>query len=461
MNKNYYLAIDIGASSGRHVLAWREGDGIAMREIYRFSHHAVPHGDGWIWDIEQMKTHVVNGLKKCHEIGLTPCGIGIDTFGVDYALLNAKGEILGNVHSYRDLRTLPAKAEVARHLSERDQFQKTGIQPQVFNTIYQLMADRMSGKLADADQILLLPSYLTYFLTGVPHNESTIASTTGLLDLTTGGWNEELLDLLDLTPVQFAPLVLPGSRIGSLTASIQEAVGFDSTVYAVGAHDTASAVLGSLCDRNTAFLSSGTWSLLGLTLPQPIVTEEARQNGFTNEVGVGGTIRFLKNIMGLWMVQEVRREQEVVLSYPEIAELAAHHRDYSGHVDVTDQRFLSPVSMTEAIKGFLRETHQPEPANLGELYFCLYRSLAMEYAKTLRQLEDLRQRPISALNIIGGGSQNALLNELTEQTTHKKIIAGPVEATALGNVLAQMIASREVEDIAHARVLAEATRLME
>lgn len=461
MNKKYYLAIDIGASSGRHVLAWREGNRVVMEEIYRFTHHAVSQGEGWIWNIEQMKNNVLTGLVKCRESGRIPDGIGIDTFGVDYALLDAKGGILGNVHSYRDLRTVPVKEEVSCIYSEIAQFQKTGIQPQVFNTIYQLMADRKTGILDQTEQIMLLPNYLGYLLTGVPHNEFTIASTTGLLNVSSGEWDADLLAMLGLTKDRFAPLVFPGTRIGSLSPSVQEIVGFNSTLYAVASHDTASAVLGSVCDQDTAFLSSGTWSLLGVVLSEPIKTEEAYRNGFTNEGGVEGTIRYLKNIMGLWMVQEIRREQKEIISFGDIVKLAEAHRDFEGHVDVNDQRFLSPVSMTEAVKEYLRETNQVEPTTLGELYYCVFRSLAMEYAQSLRQIEAMLKRPLSALNIMGGGCQNKLLNELTAHYTQKKIITGPVEATALGNILAQMIASGEVEDAAHARILVENSRLAE
>lgn len=445
MKEEYFLAIDIGASSGRHVLAWRKDDGVNMEEIFRFSHHPVSTENGLVWDIKEMQNNILTGLKKCKILGKIPCGVGIDTFGVDYALVDSKGDLIGEVYSYRNLRTISSQIAFNKQFSEIKQFQRTGIQPQIYNTVYQLMADRMSGKLDRADQIMLLPSYLSFFLTGVRHNEFTIASTTGLLQTENRYWDSQLLNVLGINQAKFAPLVMPGTSIGPLSPKFRDEVGYDATVYAIGAHDTASAVLGSLADDNTAFLSSGTWSLLGMLSNTAFSTEDARVAGFTNEGAVGGKIRFLKNIMGLWMIQEIRRELSPSMPYSEITELAATNRHYNGIVDVTDQRFLSPVSMKEAVLQALRENSYPDPSCPGELYYAVFRSLAIEYGKTITKLESFRKRPFGALNVIGGGSQNRLLNELTAEYTGKDIIAGPSEATALGNILAQMIAKGVIQ----------------
>jgi len=457
MNPTYYLAIDIGASGGRHLLAWREGTRIAMEEVFRFSNHAIPRQGRIVWDTRFLFDQILEGLKRCAEIGKIPSGIGIDTFGVDYALLDGEGRLQGEVTAYRDPRTVPAKAAFARIISEAEQYQRTGIQPQVFNTIYQLMAEKGEGGLDRGERILFLPCYLTFLLTGVAANEYTIASTSGLLEAGTRTWDTALLDVLGLKPERFPPLVMPGTRIGTLMREVREAVGFDAMVFATSAHDTASAVLGSLVDPETAYLSSGTWSLLGTLTDRPILDERARKWGFTNEGNYQGKIRFLKNIMGLWMIQEIRSEQDSLLSYPDISGMASSHADFSGIVDVNDPSFLAPKSMSQAVKDFLLLTGQKVPVCLGEMYYCVFHSLAVEYAKTLSQLETLTGRTFQAVNIVGGGSKNRLLNELTGSLTGKKILTGPTEATALGNVIVQMLATGEISDFAELRTLVEET----
>jgi len=319
------------------------------------------------------------------------------------------------------------------------------------------MADKLAGGLDHGEKILFLPCYLTYLLTGVLANEYTIASTSGLLGAGTGTWDPLLVDRLGLNPDRFAPLVMPGTQIGPLSPAINLEVGFQSMVFAVSAHDTASAVLGSLADSETAYLSSGTWSLLGTLTDTPILDERGLKWGFTNEGNYQGKNRFLKNIMGLWMIQEIRSEQDKLLTYAEISDLAAAHADFTEIIDVNDQRFLAPSSMTQAVNDYLRQTGRPEPTCVGELYYCVFHSLAVEYAKTLEQLETLTGRTFPAINIVGGGAKNRLLNELTASTTGRKILTGPIEATALGNIIVQMLSTGEIGDLREIRSLIEET----
>ena len=451
MEKNYYLAVDIGASSGRHVLAEVADGNVTMEVIYRFDNCPLMKSGAYVWDIETLVYHLIEGLKEAKRLGKIPQAIGIDTFGVDYVLLDHDAKILGEVYAYRDHRNFAAREGFRQLLSETEQYQFTGIQPLVFNTIYQLYADRQTGKLAKADKIMLLPCYLGYVLSGVFHNEYTIASTTGLLEARTYNWDPRLLGMLGIEENQWGLLVYPGEVIGRLRPEIIKQIGYDAPLIAVSSHDTASAVTGSLADKDTAYLSSGTWSLIGVLEDKAILSEAARINGFTNEGNYGKKIRFLKNIMGLWMVQEARREAGNVNTYAEIVELAEKSQGYPGVVDVNHEDFLSPESMRRTINDKLKENGYPLPKTEGELYFSLFHSLALAYADALTKIEHLTGRKINCINIGGGGSQNRLLNRLTEKHCGRPVIAGPFEATALGNVLIQMLALGKLKDISEAR----------
>lgn len=444
MAHRYYLAIDIGASSGRHILAHKEKETIVLEEVYRFKNRVVRKDGKIVWDLDTLTKNILRGMKKCKTIGKIPKSVGIDTFGVDYVLLDDKDENLGDVYSYRDTRTKKSREAFNKLISMNEQFAMTGIQPQLYNTIYQLYDDVLNKRLEQVKSILLLPSYLNFYLTGIKRNEYTIATTTGLLNHETKTWDETLLNHLGIEKERFPELVMPGEKLGQMREEIQKMIGYDTTLYTVASHDTASSVLGSLADEETLFLSSGTWSLIGVLSDERFTNERALKNGFSNEGSPFGKVRFLKNIMGLWMIQEINREQKERYPIEKVIEMAQNSRHFSGIVDVNDERFLSPESMMKAIDEILRETLQPRPKTLGEYYYCVYHSLAYAYHEAIKQIEKMTDKKYLRLNIIGGGSQNTLLNELTETLSGKEIINGPTESTALGNIMMQMLASGEV-----------------
>lgn len=446
MLKKYYLAIDIGASSGRHILAYKSNNQIFLEEIYRFENNVIRKDGKIVWDIDLLIKNVIKGMKHCKNIGKIPVSVGIDTFGVDYVLLNGQDEQVGDVYAYRDTRTLKSRETFSKLISLEDQFQITGIQPQVFNTIYQLYDDVQNKRLDQVKSILLLPSYLGFYLTGVKQNEYTIASTTGLLNAQTQTWDPILLEHLGIKESMFSKLINPGHKIGNMTKHIQEQIGYDITLYSVASHDTASSVLGSLADEDTIFLSSGTWSLIGVLTNNRYINSEILSAGFTNEGSPLNKNRFLKNVMGLWIIQEVIREQNKPFDIDEVIEMARKSSDFKSVFSVNDKRFLSPKSMMGTICEVLRESQQPVPKTLGEYYYCIYHSLAVEYAKTVQQIETIFGHPFNYINIIGGGSKNSLLNELTRKLSKKNIICGPAESTALGNVIMQMISDGSIKD---------------
>ncbi|MCK9235097.1 MAG: rhamnulokinase family protein [Acholeplasmataceae bacterium] len=456
MAHRYYLAIDIGASSGRHILAHKENETIVLEEVYRFKNRVVRKDGKIVWDIDSLIKNILLGMKKCNEIGKIPMSVGIDTFGVDYALLNDKDERLGDVYSYRDTRTVKSREAFNQRISAQEQFNITGVQPQLYNTIYQLYDDVLNDRLKQVKSILLLPSYLNFHLTGVKRNEYTIATTTGLLNHETKKWDETLLSHLGLKKDHFPELIMPGEKLGSMREEIQKIIGYDTTLYTVGSHDTASSVLGSLADEETLFLSSGTWSLIGVLSDERYTNEAALKDGFSNEGSPFGKVRFLKNIMGLWMIQEINREQKERYPIEKVIEMAQNSRHFSGIVDVNDERFLSPKSMMRTIDEILKETSQPQPKTLGEYYYCVYHSLAYAYDQAIKQIEKMTGKNYLRLNIIGGGSQNTLLNELTEKLSGKEIMSGPTESTALGNIVMQMIASGEIQDYIQAKTYVKA-----
>ena len=446
MQKNYYLAIDIGASSGRHILAHQEDGHIVLEEIFRFKNNVIRKDEKMIWDIDFLIENIVIGMKKCKEINKIPVSVGIDTFGVDYVLLDEKGQRIDDVYAYRDPRTAKSSQAFNRLISAYEQYQLTGIQPHAFNTIYQLYDDILRGRIQNVTSVMLLPSYLGYYLTDVKQNEYTISSTSGMINIDTKSWDDVLLKTLSLKKEIFPDLIMPGQKIGNMRQTIQDQIGYDTTLYAVPSHDTASSVLGSLADDETIFLSSGTWSLMGVLTKTKYINPEVFEAGFTNEGSPFEENRFLKNIMGLWIIQEVVREQETTYKIEDIIEMASKSNDFSSTFNVNDHRFLSPKNMTEAIYEVLNEAEKPLPQTPGELFFCIYHSLAIEYAHTVKQIESLIGRPFKQINIVGGGSQNKILTELTRNLTQKTIISGPTESTALGNIMMQMISNHDVKD---------------
>lgn len=452
--EKYYLAVDIGASSGRHILGHLENGKIELEEIYRFE-NGMDHKDGkLLWNVERLFVEILNGMKKCKELGKLPVSMAIDTWAVDYVLLDEKDQILGDTYGYRDHRTDGMDAEVAKILPEPELYAKTGIQKQIFNTIYQLMAveKKTPEIMKQAKTLLMLPDYFGFRLTGNKLSEYTNGSTTQLVDPYTYQWDKELIQSLGYPEEIFLPLKMPGTKVGNLLPQIREEVGYDLEVVLCGSHDTASAVMAvPQTGGDGIYISSGTWSLMGIESPEPIITKEAAAANLTNEGGYDHRFRFLKNIMGLWMIQSVRHEYQDAWSFAQLCDMAEESREFSSRVDVNDQSFLSPDSMIEAIKQYCKKTGQPVPETVGELAAVVYRSLAQSYGETVKELETIAGRTYDSIHIIGGGSNAAYLNQLTADATGKIVYAGPGEATAIGNLLAQMIHAGDLADLKNAR----------
>lgn len=448
------IAVDIGASSGRLVAASFTGQQLEMNELHRFDNAFMEKDGHDYWDIDALFQEILIGLKKAKAAGIHTCTLGIDTWGVDYALLDSSGERLHDVYAYRDDRTHGAADRLHRSLVSRDfVYAKTGIQELSFNTLYQLYVhDRQ--QLDQANRILLVPDYLYYGLTGKMINEATNASTTQLLNLQTREFDSDLLNALGLKREQFAELTPPGSRLGDLKAELAATGDYpECSVVVVPTHDTASAVVGvpAKADRSWAYISSGTWSLLGAELSEPLNGEEARKANYTNEWGAYGTFRFLKNIMGLWMIQEVRRENGESRTFAELAEWAEREDAFRSLVPCNDERFLNPPSMTEEIIAFCRDSGQPVPDTPGRLARCIFDSLALTYLDAMRELERLTGQKYEVLHIVGGGSNNRLLSRLTADLLGIEVWTGPSEATAIGNIAVQLIADGSLTDIGQAR----------
>ena len=448
--KNIALAIDIGASSGRHILGTVEDGRLRMEEIYRFPNGMTERNGHECWDVPSLLSHILAGLRRCAELGRSPATIGIDTWGVDYVLLDANDALLGDTVAYRDARTQGMEERLNAILAPEAQYARTGIAHQPYNTVYQLMAEfgAHPERRTQARTLLFMPCYLGYLLTGQKKNEYTIASTSGLINACTRTWDEEILRAADI-PVSLlggAP-ALPGQTLGHLSPEVAAAVGFDCEVVLTACHDTGSAFRAvPAADENAVYLSSGTWSLLGAVLPEPILTESAYRAGFTNEGGVHG-IRFLQNIMGMWILQCLRHEDGDRRSFAQMAELAATGGAYRPIFDAAHVRFLNPPSMHEAILDALREQGDALPETDAQLLYCVNHSLAACYARAITDLQTLTGRTFTSINIVGGGCQNALLNQLTADATGLPVIAGPAEGTALGNLLIQL-GSRGMSDAA-------------
>lgn len=446
----YYLAIDIGASSGRHILGSVEDGKLQLEEVYRFPNGAVKENGQLVWDADALFGHIVEGMRLCSDLGKIPVSVGIDTWGVDFVLLDAHGDRLGPAVCYRDNRTEGADALVEEIISYPALYGKTGIGKQPYNTIYQLMAiKRDTPELLDAAQACLLsPDYYHYRLTGKMQNEYTIASTSALVDATAKNWDQDLIKRLGLPSHLFQDLTMPGTVQGPLAPEVAEQVGYTCSVVLPPSHDTASAYLAApAAGEDAVYLSSGTWSLMGLESSVPIITEYSREHGFTNEGGYDYRFRFIKNIMGLWMLQSVRREIGETLSFPELAELAKSSGPPLAIVDVNNNAFLAPESMIEAVKQVARQTGQGELTELAHVVQCIYHSLARFYADTVNELETATGRKFRYLHILGGGSQDKYLNSLTARETGLQVYAGPIEGTVIGNLMVQMMTDGTLDSL--------------
>lgn len=452
--RDYYLAVDIGASSGRHILASLNDGKLELEEIHRFDNGMIKKDGHLCWDVAHLFQEIVTGLKECKHLGKIPKSVSVDTWGVDYVLLDDENHIVGETYGYRDHRTKGMDVEVNKFLSQEELYQRTGIAKQSFNTIYQLMSVKMTApeQLQQAKTILLLPDYFHFMLTGNKVSEYTNATTGQLVNVHTKQWDYELIDKLGLNPSMFLPLSQPGTVVGELTKEMQEEVGFTCKVILPATHDTASAVMSvpSLTDE-CLYISSGTWSLMGIEHSSAICTEESRTLNFTNEGGYNYRYRFLKNIMGLWMIQSVRHERNDQYSFASLCQMAEEEKEFPSRVDVNDDCFLAPESMIEAIKEYCQTTNQPVPETIGQIAAVIYQSLAECYGSTVAQIEQLSGQQFDSIHIVGGGSNAAYLNQLTADQSGKVVYAGPSEATAIGNVSAQMIQDGVYKDLKEAR----------
>lgn len=449
----YYLAVDIGASSGRHILSHLENGKIILEEIYRFSNGMVEVDGEKVWDSQKLFEDILTGMKKCYELGKIPVSMGIDTWAVDFALLDKEDNLIGKTVGYRDGRTKGMDREVYKVISQDELYERTGIQKQIFNTIYQLMAVKMKKpqELADAKTMLLIPDYFNFLLTGRKVTEYTNASTTQLLHPETKEWDFELIDMLGFPRDIFTQIKLPGAIVGELTEEIQEKVGFCCKVVLPATHDTGSAVVAVPSnEEDVLYISSGTWSLMGTELKEAICTKESMEKNLTNEGGYDYRFRYLKNIMGMWMINSAKKEIADDMSYADICAMASK-TTIASIVPANDDRFLAPKNMTEEVKAACRESGQQVPEGIAEVAAVIYHSLAKCYADTMNEIEEITGKSYDCIHIVGGGSNAVYLNELTAKACGKTVYTGPTEATAVGNVAAQMIAAGELADLKSAR----------
>jgi rhamnulokinase len=454
-----YLAFDLGAESGRAVLAHLQSGILTTEEVHRFANEPVEYGGSLHWDVSRLWSEARKALARRSEVELA--GIGVDAWGVDYALLGERGELLENPYHYRDRRTEGVMEEVLARVGKEEIYNATGIQFMPINTLYQLFAARrQTPKLLEAAKHLLtIPDLFNYWLTGNAVCEFTNATTTQMVDPVKRTWATSLMQRLELPVDLPAPIVEPGSIIGTLLPDI---AGYSSlagtSVIAPACHDTGSAVAAISARDGTAFLSSGTWSLLGTELDSPVITSDALRLNFTNEGGVNGTTRLLKNVMGLWMLRSCRQSwtaQSHSYDYRELIELATGAPSFRHLVDPDDESFLRPLDMLAAINQFCTRTHQPAPQEPGAYVRGILESLAFKYRFVLRNLEHVIGKRIGQIRIIGGGSKNRLLNQLTADATGRKVLAGPVEAAALGNVAIQILATGGAASLQEVRAIVD------
>lgn len=453
--KKHCVAVDIGASSGRLISGHIENGALQLQEIHRFENKIVQKGNHFCWEVDTLFAEIKKGIHKCRELGLKPESIGIDTWAVDFVLLDEDGKPLTDAVSYRDPRTDGMMEEVFNIISKERLYLETGIQFQKFNTIYQLYALKQSNPevLEKAKAFLMIPEYFNYLLTGKKANEYTNATSTQLVNAFTKKWDKELLEQLGINPDMFQEIQMPKTILGNLAEELVEEFGFDMKVVLPATHDTGSAVLSVPSLEDTIYISSGTWSLIGVENPFPICVTKALDYNFTNEGGMDYRYRFLKNIMGLWMIQEVRRNYNNQYAFAELVQLAQEAASFHSIVNVDDARFLKPDNMIEEIQNYCRETEQTVPSTVGEVAKCVFDSLVVSYQSAIREIEEIFEKEFKTIHIIGGGCQNELLNQKIADATNKTVYAGPVEATAIGNLVAQLMALGEIDSLSEAREL--------
>lgn len=453
--ERHYLAVDLGATSGRTILATFDGKKIRMKEVSRFANPMIPLGGHLYWDLPFLYNEVLRGLRKVASDGISIKSIGIDTWGCDFAFFGKDGRLLGLPHCYRDPHTAGAQEKFFSRLPQKEVYRRTGIQFMDFNSLFQLDTLKREGcePLKHADKIHFIPDALTYMLTGESVCEYTVASTSQLLNPITGDLDEAILETLGIARKRFGRMVAPGTVVGKLSAQVQKETGIGAVdVIAVAGHDTGSAVAAvPAIDHEYAYLSCGTWSLLGIESPHPIINNVSFRNNFTNEGGIEGTTRFLKNICGLWIFEQCRKEFRNAPA--DVGELVASCRnsEYAGLIDPDDPSFANPASMTKAIDEFCRQTDQESPSTYSDYCRCIFRSLAMKYRQVTGLLECMASFPIKRLHVIGGGAQNKYLMQYAANALNRPVICGPVEGTALGNVLMQAKASGDISSLKQMR----------
>lgn len=454
--EKYFLAVDIGASSGRHILGCVRDGRMELEEIYRFP-NGMKSVDGQLcWDVEELFSHIKAGMKKCKEIGKIPASMGIDTWAVDYVLLDGQDRVVGNTVGYRDSRTKGMDDLVYAEIPLEELYQRTGIQKQIFNTIYQFMAVKKQHPeyLETAKSMLMIPDYFHFRLTGVKKQEYTNATTTQLVNPRANTWDYELIERLGYPKAWFGPLSMPGTTVGGLTPEIEAEVGFSCQVVLPATHDTGSAVLAVPSNEwDVLYISSGTWSLMGTERMEADCSLESMKRNFTNEGGYEYRFRYLKNIMGLWMIQSVKKELAAAgqdYSFGEICDMASKET-ISSLVDCNDDCFLAPESMIQAVKDFCEKEGQQVPETPAQLGAVIYNSLAKCYGETIEELEQVTGKHYGQVHIVGGGANADYLNRLTAKYTGRPVYAGPTEATAIGNLAAQMIEAGEYGSLAEAR----------
>ena len=453
----YYLAIDIGASSGRHILSHMENGKLILEEVHRFPNGLHEKDGEKCWDYEALFHEIKTGLKKCKEIGKIPASVGIDTWGVDFVLLDENDKVLGNTVGYRDDRTQGMDEEVYKIIPHEQLYLRTGIQKAIFNTIYQLMAVKKGHPeyLEKAKTFLMVPDYFHYLLSGKKSNEYTEASTSQLLNPETKEWDKELIEMLGIPSDMFLPISVPGTVLGDLTLELQEELGFNCKVVLPATHDTGSAVLAVPSNNpDTVYISSGTWSLMGVERMEADCSLESMAHNFTNEGGYQYRFRYLKNIMGLWMIQSVKKElkeeQGIDISFGELCAEAAK-QSITSLVDCNDGRFLAPKNMTKEVQAACEESGQQVPQTPAEIASVIYNSLAKCYAETIEEIQEITGKTYDSISVVGGGANAEYLNQLTAKYTGRCVFAGPTEATAIGNLMVQMMVGGELTDLNSAR----------
>jgi len=464
MAERVYLAIDLGASGGRHVAGSFDGSRLQLNEIHRFDNGPVYVSGHMYWDVLGLWQQIQSGLRAAGaRYGGQLKSLGVDTWGVDFGLLGRGDELLGNPYNYRDRRTVGMMDKAFQTVPREEIFAETGLQFMELNSLFQLVAMRVGNSplLEMADSLLFMPDLFHWMLTGTKGNEFTISSTSQCYNPATRGWAVSMLKRLGIPGGLFGTVLLPGSRLGPLRKQVAAEAGVEHVeVVLPGTHDTASAVMAvptaSLPSQKPdwCYISSGTWSLVGAEVPQPIINDRCRELNFTNEGGVGGTIRLLKNVCGLWLVQECRRiwkQQGTEHTWDELTRLSAEAEPLRSFIFPDDASFTAPPNMPDAIRAFCQRTGQPVPESKGAVIRCVLESLAMRYRQVIGNVEELTESRIETVHVVGGGTQNRQLCQMAADACGRRVVAGPIEATAIGNVMMQAVAAGDVKDILQAR----------